>query len=69
MRKGSQVEFVRGVELLTQREVLELAGRAQDAKAALSKAADTAARKGAVLDEQRAGNRLAAVTDSNRWTI
>jgi class 3 adenylate cyclase/tetratricopeptide (TPR) repeat protein len=48
--------------LLWQAEVLELAGRPEDAKAALRKAADAAARKGAVVDERRAKERLAALT-------
>jgi class 3 adenylate cyclase/tetratricopeptide (TPR) repeat protein len=49
-----------------QAEVLELAGRAEDAKAALGKAADVAARKGAVVDEQRARERLATLAGSAR---
>jgi hypothetical protein len=45
--------------------VLELAGRVEEAKAALSKAADAAARKRAVADEQRARERLAALAGSS----
>jgi hypothetical protein len=48
--------------LIYQAEVLELAERVDDAKAALSKAADVAARKGALVDERRARERLAALT-------
>ena len=48
--------------LLRQAEVLELAGRVEDATTALSKAAEVAARKGALVDEQRARERLAALT-------
>jgi class 3 adenylate cyclase len=47
--------------LLGQTEVLERAGRVEEAKAALSKAADIAARKGALVDEQRAQERLTAL--------
>jgi tetratricopeptide (TPR) repeat protein len=50
--------------LMSQAEVLELAGRLEDAKAVLSKAADVAARKGALVDERRARERLAALTGS-----
>ncbi len=50
--------------LMYQAEVLELAGQLEDAKAALSKAADVAARKGALVDERRARERLAALSDS-----
>jgi hypothetical protein len=45
-------------------EVLELAGRDGEAEAALRKAADAAARKGALVDERRAQERLAALTAS-----
>jgi hypothetical protein len=41
--------------------VLELAGRVEDAKPALHKAADAAVRVGAVHDERRARERLAAL--------
>jgi class 3 adenylate cyclase/tetratricopeptide (TPR) repeat protein len=47
--------------LMWQAEVLELAGRVGDAKAALTKAVDAAARKGAVIDERHARERLAAL--------
>jgi class 3 adenylate cyclase/tetratricopeptide (TPR) repeat protein len=50
--------------LMWQAEVLELAGRTVDAKAALGHAADAAARKGAVVDERRARERLAALAES-----
>jgi tetratricopeptide (TPR) repeat protein len=50
--------------LMWQAEVLELAGRIEDAEAALRKAADAAARKGALVDERRARERLAALTRS-----
>jgi predicted ATPase/class 3 adenylate cyclase len=49
--------------LMSQAEVLELAGQVEDAKAALRKAVDVAARKGALVDERRAGERLAALTE------
>ena len=52
--------------LMWQAEVLELAGRAEDAKAALTKAADAAARKGAVVNERRAAERLAALETSEQ---
>jgi tetratricopeptide (TPR) repeat protein len=52
--------------LMWQAEVLELAGRPEDAKAALSKAADAAARKGNVVDERRATERLAALETSEQ---
>jgi hypothetical protein len=47
--------------LLGQTEVLERAGRVEEAKAALTKAADVAARKGALVDERRARERLTAL--------
>jgi ATP/maltotriose-dependent transcriptional regulator MalT len=47
--------------LVWQSEVLELAGRTAEAKEALLKAADAAARKGALVDERRARERLAAL--------
>jgi class 3 adenylate cyclase/tetratricopeptide (TPR) repeat protein len=47
--------------LLWQAEVLEMAGRTADAQAALREAADAAARKGALVDERRARERLAAL--------
>jgi class 3 adenylate cyclase/tetratricopeptide (TPR) repeat protein len=50
--------------LMWQAEVLELAGRVEDAKTSLSKAVEVAARKGALVDERRARERLAALTDS-----
>jgi hypothetical protein len=50
--------------LLRQADVLELAGRVEDAEAALHRAADAAARKGAVFEERRAKERLAALTAS-----
>ena len=50
--------------LMSQAEVLELAGRRQEAGGALEKAADAAARKGALVDEQRARERLAALSGS-----
>ncbi|MGH3091575.1 MAG: ATP-binding protein [Gaiellaceae bacterium] len=50
--------------LLNQAEVLELAGRGNEAEAALRQAADVAARKGAVVEERRASERLAALTRS-----
>jgi tetratricopeptide (TPR) repeat protein len=52
--------------LMWQAEVLELAGRVEDAKAALTKAADAAARKGAVVNERRAAERLAALETSEQ---
>ena len=48
--------------LLNQAEVLELAGRADQAAAALDEALDAAARKGAVAEERRARERLATLT-------
>jgi class 3 adenylate cyclase/tetratricopeptide (TPR) repeat protein len=48
--------------LLWQAEVLEMAGRTEDARGALGKAAEAAARKGALVDERRARERLAALT-------
>jgi hypothetical protein len=45
--------------LLWQAEVLELAGRTADADASLRKAAEAAARKGALVDERRAKQLLA----------
>jgi ATP/maltotriose-dependent transcriptional regulator MalT len=50
--------------LMWQAEVLELAGRIEDAEAALRKVTDAAARKGALVDERRARERLAALTRS-----
>jgi hypothetical protein len=50
--------------LLWQAEVLELVGRPADAEAALRDAADVAARKGALVDERRAKERLVALTGS-----
>jgi class 3 adenylate cyclase/tetratricopeptide (TPR) repeat protein len=59
-------EFLTMLDLLLgQAEVLELAGRVNDAKTALRKAADLAARKGALVDEQRARERLAALIGSD----
>jgi class 3 adenylate cyclase/tetratricopeptide (TPR) repeat protein len=56
-------EFLNMPDLLMwQAEVLELAGRVADAQAALRKAADAAARKGALVDERRVKERLAALT-------
>jgi tetratricopeptide (TPR) repeat protein len=50
-------EFLNMPDLLMWRaEVLELAGRVENAKVAVSKAADIAARKGALVDEQRRGS-------------
>jgi tetratricopeptide (TPR) repeat protein len=51
--------------LLGQADVLELAGRTADAEEALRKAADAAARKGALVDERRARERLAALGASH----
>jgi class 3 adenylate cyclase/tetratricopeptide (TPR) repeat protein len=48
--------------LLSQADVLELAGRDDEAEAAVREALDSAARKGAVVDERRARERLAALT-------
>jgi class 3 adenylate cyclase/tetratricopeptide (TPR) repeat protein len=48
--------------LLDQAEVLELAGRGDGAEAAVREALDAAARKGAVVEERRARERLAALT-------
>jgi tetratricopeptide (TPR) repeat protein len=48
--------------LLDQAEVLELAGRGDEAVGALREALDVAARKGAVVEENRARERLAALT-------
>jgi hypothetical protein len=50
--------------LMWQAEVLELAGRVEDAQGALRKAADAAARKGALVDERRAKERLVALAGS-----
>jgi class 3 adenylate cyclase/tetratricopeptide (TPR) repeat protein len=50
--------------LMWQADVLELAGRVEDARTALAKAVDAAARKGSVVDEQRARERLAALKGS-----
>jgi tetratricopeptide (TPR) repeat protein len=47
--------------LMWQAEVLELAGRVEDAKAALTKAADAAARKGSVVGVAAATEHLAAL--------
>jgi class 3 adenylate cyclase/tetratricopeptide (TPR) repeat protein len=47
--------------LISQAEVLEMAGRPADAIAALREAADAAARKGALVEEQRAKERLSAL--------
>jgi class 3 adenylate cyclase/tetratricopeptide (TPR) repeat protein len=47
--------------LVWQSEVLELAGQTEEAADALRKAVDAAARKGAVVDERRARERLAAL--------
>jgi tetratricopeptide (TPR) repeat protein len=52
--------------LLWQAEILEMAGRTADAEAALRKAADAAERKGAVVDERRAEQRLAALAEASR---
>jgi class 3 adenylate cyclase/tetratricopeptide (TPR) repeat protein len=52
--------------LMSQAEVLELAGRVEEAKAALNKAVDAAARKGAVVDVARATERLAALETSEQ---
>jgi class 3 adenylate cyclase/tetratricopeptide (TPR) repeat protein len=52
--------------LVWQSEVLELAGRTAEAKTALRKAADAAARKGSLVDERRAKERLAALTGSDQ---
>jgi class 3 adenylate cyclase/tetratricopeptide (TPR) repeat protein len=52
--------------LMWQAEILKLAGRVENAKAALRKAADVAARKGAVVDERQAKERLAALTGGPR---
>jgi tetratricopeptide (TPR) repeat protein len=49
-----------------QAEVLELAGRVEDAKAALTKAVDAAARKGSVVGVALATERLAALEGSER---
>ena len=51
--------------LMLQAEVLELARRPEDAKAALTKAADAAARKGSVVGVALATERLAALEISN----
>jgi class 3 adenylate cyclase/tetratricopeptide (TPR) repeat protein len=48
--------------LLDQAEVLELAGSRDEAEAALREALDAAARKGAVVEERRASERLAVLT-------
>lgn len=48
--------------LLSQAEVLELAGRRDEAAAALREALDAAVRKGAVVEERRARERLASLT-------
>jgi class 3 adenylate cyclase/tetratricopeptide (TPR) repeat protein len=53
---------------LWQAEVLELAGRVEDARTALRKAADAAARKGALVDERRANARLASLAADLRDT-
>jgi hypothetical protein len=53
--------LVKSELLLNQAEVLELAGRVEDAKVALTKAVEAAARKGAVLDVARATERLTAL--------
>jgi hypothetical protein len=45
--------------LVWQSEVLKLAGQTEEAADALRKAVDAAARKGAVVDERRARERLA----------
>jgi class 3 adenylate cyclase len=50
--------------LMWQAEVLELAGRVEDARGALKKAAEAAARKGTVVDERRARERLATLARS-----
>jgi class 3 adenylate cyclase/tetratricopeptide (TPR) repeat protein len=52
--------------LLWQAEVLELAGQVEGAKVALNKAAEIAERKGAVVDERRAEQRLAALAEASR---
>jgi len=51
--------------LLWQADVLERAGRLDEAEDALRKAADAAARKGSVVDERRARERLAALSGAN----
>ena len=66
------VEIAEGIQelltlpdlLLWQAEVLQLAGHAGEAEAALRKAAGAAARKGALVDERRARERLATLTGS-----
>jgi class 3 adenylate cyclase/tetratricopeptide (TPR) repeat protein len=50
--------------LVWQSEVFELAGRTAEAEAALRKAAHAAARKGSLVDERRAKERLAALAGS-----
>ena len=52
--------------LMWQAEVLELAGRLEDAKAALTKAVDAAARKGSSSTLRRATERLAALEASEQ---
>jgi hypothetical protein len=47
--------------LMWQAEVLELAGSVEDARAALTKAVDAAARKGSVVGVALATERLAAL--------
>jgi hypothetical protein len=42
--------------------VLELAGRGEEAEAVVREALDAAARKGAVVEERRARERLAALS-------
>ena len=52
--------------LMCQAEVLELAGRPEDAKAALTKAVDAAGRKGSVVGAALATERLAALETSEQ---
>jgi class 3 adenylate cyclase/tetratricopeptide (TPR) repeat protein len=50
--------------LIEQAEVLEMAGQPDDAMAALREAIDVSARKGTLVEERRAKERLAALTGS-----
>ena len=63
---GTQELFHMPDLLMWLAEVLELAGREGDAKAALTKAVDAAARKGDVADVARATERLAALETSEQ---
>jgi tetratricopeptide (TPR) repeat protein len=64
--EGTQELFNTPDMLMWQAEVLELAGRVGDAKAALTKAVDAAAHKGDVVDVARATERLAALETSEQ---